>query len=138
MTTNICESKLFVPLSRNDHKMSEYCSFLIFWLHPPCCWPNFLYNFGQTFSCEDQFIMNIVCIRIVVPHRPLKLKTRNKRSMHNMHIIDYTVNSTTPSIKSPVKAICHYWLGICYWFPFLSHSVPVILLSVSYLRSLQK
>ena len=51
----------------NDHKMSEYCSFLIFWYPPPCCWPNSLYSSGQTFSCEDQFIMNIVCIRIVVP-----------------------------------------------------------------------
>ena len=67
---------------------------------PPCCWPNFLYNFSQTFSCEDQFIMNIVCIRIVDPCRLMKSKTWNKGQCRLRH---YNKSNWLPFIQQPIN-----------------------------------
>ena len=83
----------------NDHKMSAYCSFFNILVLPPCCWPNFLYNFSQTFSCEDQFIMNIVCIRIVDPCRLMKSKTCNKGQCILRH---YNKSNWLPFIQQPI------------------------------------
>ena len=53
--------------------MSAYTDFFIILVFSP---PAVGLISGQSFSCEDQFIMNIVCIRIVGPKAPaMKWKT---------------------------------------------------------------
>ena len=121
-------------------KCQHIVPFLIFWSYPPAAGLIFCTILAKLLAVRINLLWILFALGLLIHAGSWSRKHEKKVNADYVtiiNLIDYRL-SNNPSIKSQVKAICHYGQGICYWFPFLSHSLPVILLSVSYFRLLQK